>query len=212
VKNTMTHLRKTSVVPFLAAVMLLLAVSSASANRLSVSNRFFRATWSSIELGAAGTVSRCPVTLEGSFHSATIRKVEESLIGHITRAIVSGATCTGGVASVLGETLPWHLTYQGFRGPLPNIQQITIALIGDSFRVDPEGILPACLARTTVEHPLRGFVEREAGGAITGVSADPSTLVPLSGGFGCGIAEASFSGRGTVTGLGTTTRATLTLI
>jgi hypothetical protein len=205
---------KLIVAGFAATMLLSFAVSSASANRLSVSNRFFRVVWSSLELSAAGTVTRCPVTLEGSFHSATIRKVEEALVGFITRAIVNGAQppCTAGTATVLGESLPWHLRYGGFEGPLPNIERVTLRLIGASFRVDPEGILPACLARTTQATPARGFVEREAGGAITGLSADPSALIPLSGGFGCGIAEGSFSGRGNVTVLNSTTRITLTLI
>jgi hypothetical protein len=198
----------------LAIVILLVRVSSSSANRLSVSNRFFRVTWSSVDLQAAATTTRCPLTLEGSFHSATIRKVEDALIGFVTRAIINGARppCTGGVASVLSESLPWHVIYRGFEGPLPNISRITIVSIGNSFRVDPDGILPACLARSTVERPIRGFVEREAGGAITGLSADPSAVIPLSGGFGCGVAEATFLGRGAVTVLGSSSRTTITLI
>jgi hypothetical protein len=189
-------------------------VASASANRLSVSNRFFRLTWASLEFEVAGTTTRCPITLEGSFHSSTFRKIEEALVGNVTRGLVNGARppCTGATTTILAESLPWHIRYGGFIGALPNISRLTIRVIGFTLRIDFDGILPPCLLRTTTENPARFFLEREAGGAIAGVSSDPSSSIPLSNGFGCGVAEATYAGTARFTVLNSATRVTLTLI
>lgn len=69
--------------------------------------------------------------MEGTFHYRTIVKVERSLIGYVTRAIF-GRPCTGfgemweyngteGSLTSNVNSLPWHFTYDGFNGTLPNI-------------------------------------------------------------------------------------------
>jgi hypothetical protein len=58
-----------------AALIMTLGVASATAGRLSVSNRNIRVTFNNLEMTAErlGTDS-CHVTLEGSLHSSTIAK------------------------------------------------------------------------------------------------------------------------------------------
>ena len=51
-----------------------------------------------------------------------------SLIGYITQAILR--PCATGTASILRETLPWHVRYAGFSGSLPNITSLTVHAIG----------------------------------------------------------------------------------
>jgi hypothetical protein len=192
-----------------ATAILAAAVGTASANNLSVSNQQIRVTWSGLELTnniTTGTV-RCPVTLEGSFHSATIRKVSRALIGYISRAAVGlAAQCTGGRATINQETLPWHLAYDSFRGALPRIEEITLLLIRASFIVTPnEG--NSCRATTTIENPAAGrAIRNTTTGAITGLRADESRAIPLvnaPGGIFCGLGEGRFSGLGNVALLGT---------
>jgi hypothetical protein len=117
-----------------ATVLLGALVSSASAGRLSNSSTTLRATWARMDFtGGFGTVE-CEVTLEGSLHSRTIAKVARALIGNITAASVS-SPCRRGGATILRETLPWHVTYNSFAGTLPNITNILTDVVGASFRI-----------------------------------------------------------------------------
>ena len=72
----MTRHTKPILTTLTATLTLALAVTSATANRLSVSNRNFRVTWTSLRLtnNVNANTMLCPVTLEGSFHSSTIVK------------------------------------------------------------------------------------------------------------------------------------------
>jgi hypothetical protein len=202
-----------------ATAILAAAVGSATANNLRVSNQQIRVTWTGLGLSnnvTRGTV-RCPVTLEGSFHSATIRKVAGALIGYISRAAVGRGQppCTGGNATINQESLPWHLTYGSFGGTLPRITTLTLNLIRASFIVAPnEG--NTCRATTTIENPGVGIATRDTTtGAITGLRADESRSIPLvngPGGIFCGLGEGRFSGTGAVALLGTTNPISVTLI
>ena len=80
----------------LAALALASAVSSASANRLSLSSTTFRQVWTPLSISNSefAVTMTCNVTVEGSFHSAQITKVREALLGYITRARF-GHPCTG---------------------------------------------------------------------------------------------------------------------
>lgn len=194
-----------------ASLLMALAVSAASANRLSVSNRNLRITWTNLEFRTGeSAIARCPVTLEGSFHSATIAKIRNLLIGHVSRASVG--SCASGSATVLTESLPWHVTYEGFTGTLPLISTVNLLLINAAFRIGALGFF--CLARTSTANPARGAAIVEAGGRITGLRATETTTIPTtgSGGFGCPAATGSFAGTGSVTLLGTTTGITVRLI
>ena len=129
-----------------AALLLASAIATTSARNLSVSNQRFRVQWQELEFASELVTIRCHVTLEGSFHYRTILKNVGRLIGHITRVAVR-RPCTNGEAwaangverhprlGVLANTLPWHVTYEGFAGTLPNITTIFLLLRGAQFKI-----------------------------------------------------------------------------
>jgi hypothetical protein len=210
-----------------AALMLASAVSTASARTLSITNQSFRVTWRSLEFDGGIVTIRCPVTLEGSFHSRTIAKIEGSLIGYITRAIANQNACTngrgipfngtepynGGTAS---QTLPWHVTYEAFEGTLPNISSIDILLRNTRFGISAGGCVAQYGATTDniTGRAARDVNTRE----ITSLApvagrnvatkiredSDPFNVCPASGRL---IGTST-----TVTLLGETARLTVTLI
>ncbi|HEX4806346.1 MAG TPA: hypothetical protein VFU94_10635 [Conexibacter sp.] len=179
-----------------ATLTMALAVSSASANNISMSHGLSRLIWSILEFkGGFGTV-RCAVTLEQSFHEATIRKVIGALMGYVTRASVG--TCSAGSATVLTETLPWHIQYGGFTGILPDFNGIMLRLIGASFNVLDPIFRQSCLLRTEQNHPgvviAEGITwDRSGNGIISRAAADGSARIP------CGIFTASLEGTASVT-------------
>ncbi|HKG04736.1 MAG TPA: hypothetical protein VKB03_16305 [Conexibacter sp.] len=194
-----------------ATVALGALVGTASARNLSISNQSIRATWAAMEFSnpSAGVLVRCPVTLEGSLHSRTIAKVVNSLIGYITRAAVAEGSCVGGRARVRTETLPWHVTYQGFSGTLPNILTIRTTVARPAFDVTATffGFPITCTFRTS---NVNGIFNREAGGALTNVQVEGRELAG-EGGFGC--ERGNLAGTSTsLTLLGAATRLTVTLI
>ncbi len=197
----------------LAAMLLMaFAVNAASANNLSVSNRNIRIVWESLEFeNSSQALARCPVTLEGSFHESTIRKVLDTLIGYITRAAVG--TCATGHATVLQATLPWHIRYMGFAGTLPRITAVFLLLVNAGFEI--ENLNFFCLALTEERNPADGRASVEAGGAITGLVPNEEVRIPTrsAGGFGCPETTGRFrANRGVVTLLGTSTPITIRLI
>jgi hypothetical protein len=203
--------RRSVLAALAAALVLGCAVNSASANRLSYSNQGFRITWSRLSFSdaAGGVVIRCQVTLEGSFHSATLAKVVDAQVARITRASIG--SCEEGHATILSASLPWAVTYQSFSGTLPSITGVRHELIGAAFSVEPGGGI-VCLARTSSEFPAAGNANREAGGSITSLSPDPELAIPVTGSPQCPLFGV-FSGVGEVFVLGSnTTRVRLTLI
>lgn len=186
-----------------ATLLLAFSVGSASANRLSINQPRFRIAWSSLEfMTALATTVKCPVTLEGSFHSQTFAKVDSELLGYISRAAVG--TCPRGSAIVLQETLPWHIAYKAFRGTLPVIVELIFYVAGLSFRLTPETGIP-CLVRSTVAQSANFFMRlvREGGGRlnITEFAAVEATIIPCTG---FGTPETSLRGGGPFFRLGTT--------
>jgi hypothetical protein len=186
-------------------------VGTASARSLSISNQSIRATWAALEFSnpSAGVLIRCPLTLEGSLHSRTIAKIAGSLIGYITRAALAEASCTGSSWRVLGETLPWHETYQSFTGTLPTILRIRTTLVRPGFQIMTTffGIPTTCTFRTS---NVNLVYTREAGGTLTNVQVEGRELMG-EGGFGC--ERGTLAGTSTTLSLlGTTTRLTVTLI
>jgi hypothetical protein len=199
-----------------ATAILAAAVGTASAERLELSNQQIRVVWTSLELSNSinGNIVRCAVTLEGSFHSRTIAKIRDKLVGYITRANVQNNQCTGGRATILNETLPWHLTYQSFTETLPAIRTILLNLIRAGFIIEIPGS-NNCKAITSTESPARGIVRLGPGGRVENLNPDPLARIPLvngPGGFACGLATGSFEGTGVVTLLGTTNSISIRLI
>lgn len=192
-----------------ATVCLAFAVSTASANRIATSEPSFRQMFSALVFEAAGHNVTCAVTLEGSFHSRTMAKVLEALVGYVSRAVVA-LPCTGGSARVLTETLPWHIRYQGFTGTLPTITGIKFGLVNAAFRItEPNGT--ACLAKTEPLHQALGIVNVGAGGAVTGLTVEENTRIPL-GGLCAFVGEGRFSGTSTVKPLGEAASIVVTLV
>jgi hypothetical protein len=216
---------------FVAALLLAGAVGTATANRLRFSNQSFRIVWSTLtffEPNAPMTpiVVRCPVTMEGSFHSATISKMRNALIGYITKAITAPEMCFGeqdprlfirnGTQIFLDgntyESLPWHVQYESFSGTLPTITGVRVGIVGMAFLI--LDIFHQCLFMSTAANPAYGIFQREANGAITGFRAEEMTAIPLKealNGRPCPMSIKWFE-TGTVTLLGATTRITLTLV
>ena len=119
-----------------------------------------------------GTVE-CEVILNGTSHSNTIAKTANSLIGFITAGNVN--RCSRGSATILRETLPWHVQYASFTGTLPVIGSISTRVIGGSYRVQEPTFSINCLSRTSTTEPSFGTYNRNtATGAITSATVSGS--------------------------------------
>jgi hypothetical protein len=213
---------KTLLYTLIAATALAAAVTTASANNISVTNQNIRATWSSLEFSGGGLTVRCPVTMEGRFHEVTIRKVRGSLAGAITRAFIK-RPCTGGSAwahsgepnEVLGgtfaSTLPWHFTYEGFEGRLPAISSFIQLLTRMTYtiRATVFGITLLCDYLTSETRNARGRIAVGAGGDTTTIVASSDSISSTSGGA---CPAGTFSGNGNVMLLGNTTHISVRLI
>jgi len=173
-----------------AAIMLLsLAISTASANRLSMNTSQWVATWREMTIeGSFGRIN-CPLTLEGELHSRTFAKTRSSLIGYVNEA--RSGTCSGFTGTVLRERLPWHVQYDSFTGTLPTIASVSLRIIGFEFKIR-ETFGVECLFRSTEARPLSAALTREAGSVVRSVT--------LSGRFAaeaCAGLEATFGGTST---------------
>ncbi len=216
---------KLAITALVAAASLAALVGSASANRLSITNRNIRVTWSSLEFSGAGRTVRCEVTLEGSFHNNTIAKVERSLIGYVT-AIRVKRPCTGGTAwayngtevnELLGGTfpnsLPWHITYEGFNGSLPTPAAVRILLSNAKFLIRSTffGIGVLCVYTTGANGNATGTANLGAGGRVESLGAGGS--ISSESGGACPVGSfLSPGGDGRVTLLGNTNAISVTLI
>jgi len=187
---------KLTLIGLSAALLMATAVGIASAGRLSFSHaELVQARFAAIRFQIAGiTGAECPVTLESSFHRTTFVKTVGALVGYVTRASIG--RCITGSASILSETLPWHLQYGGFNEVLPRPRPIN-NLIGLSFRIS-NALTGACLAKTTATEPIVTISEPtyEAGGngiiERTRVDAERRIECP-------GIGRGNFAGEGAIT-------------
>lgn len=196
-----------------AALMLGALLSTASATRIATSNQNFTATWAKLRFigGLFGNVE-CAVTIEGSFHSRTITKMLELLVGYVTRATVAETRCTGGSARALASTLPWHIRYNGFSGTLPNITQIHLRIVGAGFLVQVGGV--PCLYLSSANSPMRGWVNRSTTtGEATSIRVDETAAIPKSSGSGICPGTGRLEGiTNSLTLQGNTTKITVTLV
>jgi hypothetical protein len=210
-----------------SAILLASFVSTASARNLSTSDRLWRASWNSLEFVATVTI-RCRVTLEGSFHSQTIAKVARSLIGSVTRVTVAHP-CSGGEAwadngierQPLGTApnrLPFHLTYEGFRGTLPRIEELFLLLSRGSFVTEATVLGFNCRGRYgNATDNISSTATREAGGGIREIipieGRNTATLVEQLGRNAVCPATGRFRGAsGPIIGTNTGRTLTITLI
>jgi hypothetical protein len=186
-----------------ATVLLGAFVSSASAGRLSASDTRLRASWTRMDFrGGFGTVE-CEVVLEGDQHSRTITKVAGLLMGYLTAANVT--RCARGGATVLRETLPWHVQYREFGGTLPAITTVVTTVVGSSFKIREPTFGVTCLARATASSPTTGTYNRETGtGRLDSVT--------VGGSIPCGSFTGALSGTSSSLDNRAGTRITVTLI
>ena len=207
----------------LATLMLCTAVGTAFARNLSYTPQNIRATWAALNARGGVAEIRCPLTLEGSFHSRTHAKVARSLIGAITEAESDFTACTGGIivpfngveiydGRVPPRSLPWHLTYDSFVGTLPNIRGINFLLSRFRFGVQVEGFCSGQYGSATDNITLSAA--REAGGAITFLTPveGRQTITLVRTDFGICPGSATLNNSATVTALNSTTRIRVTLI
>jgi len=147
--------------------------------------------------------------MEGSFHSATIRKVLEALIGYIPRA-TAGRPCTGGAMTVNQASLPWHITYEGFKGILPTITEILLLLKNFNFTTEAFGV--RCGYGTATDN-LNLITTIQAGTKLVNLEDETEgILTKLSGGLLCPGTFKFAQPSEPITLLGTTTKITITLI
>lgn len=167
-----------------AAALMALAAGTAAARSYSLNHqRGWNITWHPVRVLSieGATVAECDLTLEGSFHESTMAKVRESLVGYVARASASG--CGIGGATVLTETLPWHIQYRGFEGTLPSITGIAFNVVGLAMRIREGTIGFECLMRTTSERPLILRARLSLGAetrTFTGIVPDAATSIPCS--------------------------------
>ncbi|HEX7292474.1 MAG TPA: hypothetical protein VF250_15250 [Conexibacter sp.] len=182
-------------------------VGAASARNLSLSHQTFRATYANVEYQSSIATVRCPLTIEGSFHRRTIVKTVGSLVGYITAA--GHGACSAPGATVLRETLPWHIRYASFVGTLPNVTGLNFSVIDYSVTIrDPFGSL--CLIRSTATEPVTLAFTREG---LTGISrANLSGTLETAGAACNGLAVTIVGPSTSITVLNSATRITLTLI
>ncbi len=211
---------KLAIAALIVAAALAALVGSASAGRLSTGNQSVRVAWSSLEFTAGGTVVRCGLTLEGSFHSRTIAKVERGLIGYATRAILQ-KPCTNGTVfayngtevlsgTTLPNTLPWHITYEGFAGTLPAITSLRLLLSGARFLAEILGT--RCVYTTGAGGNITGTATRDTTTGVVDNLRASGSVTPDENPF---CPTGSYSSRaedGSITVLASTNRITITLI
>jgi hypothetical protein len=183
--DNMTKPNRLIIASLVAATALAAAVGSANARRLALSENHILSHFREMTFeGGIGAPVVCAMSLEGSFHSRTLEKVVRSLVGYVTEVRIQ-RPCRGGEAWVLtaqegrAESLPWHLLYERFIGALPNITGIELTLDNGAFLISIPGVCQ-CLYRATTTSPMRGIVNREAGGKLTGDRVNEATRIPLS--------------------------------
>jgi hypothetical protein len=204
-----------------AAIVLASAIGTASANRISLTDNTFRQIWRPLSFAGGGLNIACNVTLEGSFHYNTFVKALRSLVGYVTRAAVEHTTgCAGsgeawadnGVENAglgpIANTLPWHITYEGFEGTLPIIEGIRL-LLRPRFTLVTAGVL------CRYEGNAQGVVKLTRTQVLQGIVPDENVAIPkASGGFLCPT-SGRFSAplaSSTLTALGSATLITIRLI
>jgi hypothetical protein len=188
-----------------AAALFASLAATAPARNISLTNRNIRVTFEPILFNSSTATVSCRVTVEGSFHSATISKVNRALIGYISRATTDQGTCRSSSFSITGrvrqETLPWHLTYLGFRERLPAAIEIDL-VEGLSFEADNIPLIGTC--RYTLRADV--FVGGPAGGPINEGNASVRFNEATRYRSETGCPEHSFTTTATpITLLGTTT-------
>lgn len=215
-------MRRLGMVVAIVVVAALAAAGVAAANRFAFSSSGFRLVWPAegpllirkpTEAFGIDDLFNCPVTLEGSFHSATLmRKVSGGLAGNINRAVLGRCNTERSwleQPQFLVATLPWHLRYSSFAGTLPRVTSVSWSITGFAFSAVERGFFRLnCLYRAP--EPLVFRTTRESLGAITAATLEGRVEKTTMGGE-CAF-SGTLSGAPRVTALGSTSAVTVTLI
>lgn len=179
---------------------------TASARILSTSSLTLRVAFSEVRItGAFGNIG-CQFTLEASLHSRrAITKVGGVLVGYLTSANVG--TCAEGQATVLRETLPWHLRYGSFAGTLPNITSVSLDIVGFALRTR-EPFLTCLLTSTSLEPVTLSALRETASRTFTTARLANTIRTTCGEGFNAGMSSSA----GVVTVPNSATMITVTLI
>ena len=157
-----------------AAFLAVTLTATASANRFSLSEQETLILWDDLDF--AGGLIQCDVSLRVTFHARTFTKVPGSLVAHVT--LGAFRNCTAGIgATLLSAALPWHIQFDSFTGTLPNVTGFRLRLVGFAVLFDLLG--NTCLYSSTVARPFFLIANRNAGGTLTGMSADEVPAIPL---------------------------------
>lgn len=138
----------------------------------------------------------CEVTLNVTFHES-VAKTIGSLAG-FAEVAVDEAGCEGGTAGLLdvndervtGLYGPYHITFDGFTGTLPNIQSVSLQLNEVKFWIEA-GV--TCLAN---EQPISGT--SSGGNPATELDVIEAN-VPLEGGILCNLTSGKLDGSAALT-------------
>ncbi|HXE44827.1 MAG TPA: hypothetical protein VN635_06490 [Conexibacter sp.] len=215
-------MRRLALTLTVAAALFAVAAGS-SARNLSFSSQGFRIVWTeteplvirkTAEMFGIDDLFHCPVTLEGSFSSATMGKVVGAQKAQITRETLGACNLEHSWFESLAfqPEAEWQVNYEAFTGTLPRITSLRWQLIGFAFRAIEVGTLhPHCLWRSTAARPLHVRTERETGsGGLTSVAVEGA--VPVFSGEGIACREGTPSGAATIRQSGSTAQITVTLI
>ena len=191
-----------------ATALLGMLVSSASARSFSTSNQFLESRFRRVTFeGPFGDIV-CEIHLSGSLHRRTLAKRVGSLIGYITQAELQRVGdpdgCEAGLATILRETLPWHVRYLGFTGILPNITGIIVNVIRAAYQTRQ---LPLCLGLSGEAMPVVVIFSRDLASRTLTTGTIGGTI-PTT----CGTNGTFRSDAAQVFLLNSTTRITVTLI
>jgi len=174
-----------------------ITTATASANRLSVSEEDAEMIWpeaEDINFAAGGNNVECSITLLGSFHSRTIRKIANLLVATVSHARIGD--CDSGTA-IIDAPPPWHVRYVGFTGTLPAISGVTIQLTGPRYTVSDPDTGGVCLTNAGV--PAQSRINVGASGLVTSVTALSTPTIAIDDVGGSVICD--LAGIGAFTGV-----------
>lgn len=218
---------KLALATLIALFVLTAAVSTASANRFRISEQEMEIAWNPLSFTNGSSLNvRCHIILLGRFHRATLNKTLGALTGYINHAKIQ-QPCIGGsvyiyngeeVNSVLGGTLPsslpWHITYEGFEGVLPNnITNVRLLFLDSRFLVRATilGIALLCIYKTRLEQPGEGRANLTSG-IISSLPVNESLEIEAKEESSPICPTAHYSGTGAVTNLAGTNSVTVSLV
>ncbi len=190
-----------------AAGALAACVGAASATSLAFNSGGARYIFPEFTLTAPGFTVKCPMTLEGSFHSRTIPKTPGTLIGHITRVVIRSESCTGG--RIIALSPPWHIQYGSFEGSLPAIRSVEMRVVEAGFLMEIMGI--SCLYRTTSVTPV-GLISELLREKVNTVRWSEASRIPLLVGTGLCPGEVRFGSGGRSSVLGSAEEVEIRLV